>query len=259
MEINNLIVLFIAGIVLLLVKLAVVIYLLVSHNKMRYALQMKERQLSFVEALLGEREISFAEMGRTTHDEIAQIACLIKHQAHKLENHCCEGKQLEIICQMQRWIDAVIAQSTALALSLNGEFFKSKSISSLIEDELKLAKEHNDITYLLSAYGNLEDFGHEDRMLIYKIAKEGIANSIKHGNPSRINVKLDLRESRFSLWVEDDGCGIMPEKIFGIRGNGMPNMHYRAKLLNGSISMNSLPGGGCRLELSIADIKQKKD
>jgi signal transduction histidine kinase len=257
MDIDNLIMLFTAGILLLLVKLAVIIYLLAMFNKKQYLLRQREQQLSMAVLLQGEREIMLTEVGKTIHDDVVQVACLLKQQIYKLEKFFNDEKHLAVAAEAHRWADVVIDQSNKLALDLNTEFIKCKCIHSLIEDELKLAKEHNGIEYQITSNGNLEHFGQEARMLIYRIAKEGIANSLKHGMPSLITVKMDQEGTTFNMAIEDDGSGIMPEKIYGIRGNGLPNMQYRAKILKGGVSLNSVPKGGCRLELNISDTSHR--
>ncbi|HTX34958.1 MAG TPA: sensor histidine kinase, partial [Bryobacteraceae bacterium] len=80
---------------------------------------------------------------------------------------------------------------------------------------------------------------------LYHIAQEAVNNSLKHGHPRRIAIRLAAGDGPF-LSVEDDGMGI--DKSWpaapGANGMGLLIMSYRAKMIGGSLEIRPGPDGG---------------
>jgi signal transduction histidine kinase len=92
------------------------------------------------------------------------------------------------------------------------------------------------------------DGGRLDRELenaIYRVAQEALTNAARHARAERVDLRLQERDGRLELAVEDDGVGFDPEarhEGFGLRG-----MRERVELLDGSLEVSSEPGAGTTL------------
>lgn len=83
---------------------------------------------------------------------------------------------------------------------------------------------------------------------IYRAVQEGINNTCKHAHASRISVSLDYTQTdHVRLTIQDDGIGA--EQLEG--GFGLMGMRERVHLLNGDLSVNTKPGNGFRVEMSV--------
>jgi PAS domain S-box-containing protein len=87
----------------------------------------------------------------------------------------------------------------------------------------------------------------QDEVHLYNIAREAVANAIRHGKPRRVWIDLELDEDRGRLVIEDDGRG-MPEDLSGSDGIGIPTMKSRAGLIDGQVELDSSPRGGVRVQ-----------
>jgi signal transduction histidine kinase len=79
---------------------------------------------------------------------------------------------------------------------------------------------------------------------LYHIAQEAVNNAIKHGNARSIRLRLEERDGRLELRVEDDGQGIAPAKLAVGSGMGLHIMDYRARSIGGTLSVGAGAGGG---------------
>ena len=80
---------------------------------------------------------------------------------------------------------------------------------------------------------------------LYHIAQEAVNNSVKHGRPGRIQIRLCGGEQPL-LQVDDDGLGgygFWPASP-GNQGMGLLIMSYRAKMIGGDLEIRSGPQGG---------------
>jgi signal transduction histidine kinase len=81
---------------------------------------------------------------------------------------------------------------------------------------------------------------------IYRIAQEALSNAVRHARASRIWVELHGNEDALVLRVEDNGVGL-PGAPTASSGMGLRTMAFRAKVLEGGLSVEPAPGGGTRV------------
>jgi two-component system NarL family sensor kinase len=85
---------------------------------------------------------------------------------------------------------------------------------------------------------------------LFRIAQEALANIARHAEAQTVRVHLSLLPGEVSLVVEDDGKGFDPEQIpqgrFGLIG-----LNERASLLGGSLHLESCPGLGAKLVVTV--------
>jgi signal transduction histidine kinase len=85
-----------------------------------------------------------------------------------------------------------------------------------------------------------------------RILREAVNNIIKHSGASRCSIRCTLNEGDFQLKIQDNGKGI-PLELDGRldRGHGMSSMKHRAKQLQGQCLVESGPGYGTVIRLTI--------
>lgn len=87
---------------------------------------------------------------------------------------------------------------------------------------------------------------------ILRIAQESVTNSLKHADANEVNVFLRLDEQIVELEVTDDGAGFDVPDSLGQNGHfGMIGMHERAGKLGGTLRVNSEPGAGSKIQLTV--------
>lgn len=85
-----------------------------------------------------------------------------------------------------------------------------------------------------------------------RILREAVSNIIKHSGASHCQVRSSVGERDFGLLVQDNGKGI-PMELDGKldRGHGMSSMKHRAKQLQGQCLVESGPGYGTVIRLTL--------
>ena len=86
---------------------------------------------------------------------------------------------------------------------------------------------------------------------VYRIAREALRNSFRHGEARQIEVEI-LYDKR-QLRLRDDGKGIASEILLeGCRPghHGLPGMHERAQLAGGKLAFRSEDASGTEVELT---------
>ena len=85
-----------------------------------------------------------------------------------------------------------------------------------------------------------------------RILREAVSNVIKHSGASQCTVRANIHEGDFQLVIQDNGNGI-PVELDGRldKGHGMASMKGRAKQLQGQCLVESGPGYGTVIRLTL--------
>jgi signal transduction histidine kinase len=87
------------------------------------------------------------------------------------------------------------------------------------------------------------------------VAQESITNAIKHASPRLVKLCLGYRHESIDLAIEDDGCGFDPATAPGAHlGHfGLQGIAERVKRLGGRFQIESRPGAGTRILVTVPD------
>ena len=117
-------------------------------------------------------------------------------------------------------------------------------------------------------------------MDLLHVTREALSNIAQHASASHAEVTLAFTESGLSLSIRDNGSGMRPELVTGSRieshstgqdtaencnkplapsnsGLGLQGMRERARLLNGWLQIESAPGWGTRVVLTVPNLSHR--
>jgi two-component system, NarL family, sensor histidine kinase UhpB len=97
--------------------------------------------------------------------------------------------------------------------------------------------------------GELPPLPPDVELVVYRIAQEGLTNAWRHSGADSVTVSLTADAETLTLSVADDGEGMPPQLPHGTAG--IAGMRERARLVGGQLSIQSLPGQGTEVRLTI--------
>lgn len=88
---------------------------------------------------------------------------------------------------------------------------------------------------------------------ITQIAREALSNVVQHSDATHVTLRLEYAGDVTCLTVLDNGQGLDLSLLSapGKNGQGIANMRARARMLGGALEIESRPGAGMRLVLSM--------
>lgn len=88
--------------------------------------------------------------------------------------------------------------------------------------------------------------------VLYRVAQEAVANSLRHGSPTVVRIRLAIDDRSATLEVTDDGSGFDAQTTArNAPGLGIFSMRERAALVDGTFELVSRPGAGTRVSVSV--------
>jgi signal transduction histidine kinase len=93
----------------------------------------------------------------------------------------------------------------------------------------------------------------ETQRALLRITQEAVHNAVRHGRPSRIEVRAGREGAGFTLRIRDDGHGFDPLADTGSgRKMGLVSMRDRAATVGGRLELQSARGHGTEVVVRIA-------
>jgi len=89
----------------------------------------------------------------------------------------------------------------------------------------------------------------ESEQTLYRIAQEALANVARHSAANQVNLLLTDEHGVVTMEIFDDGCGFDPRGEHS--GMGLVSMRERAEALNGEVVIESAPGRGTHISVTL--------
>jgi PAS domain S-box-containing protein len=187
-------------------------------------------------------------IGHDLHDGICQLLAGIAFKseclAHVLEkNSSKEYTEAEKLCVL---INTAINQTRSVARGLFPVRLEENGLASALTELAANARELYGINCQFLSRQPPARISNETALHLYYIVLEAVSNASKHGLARNIIIGLEPASDGCVLSVNDDGVGFSTAHRTHT-GMGIRIMHYRARVIGASLSLESAPDYGTQL------------
>jgi signal transduction histidine kinase len=213
---------------------------------------LRERRVQSAFAIvLGER----ARLAREVHDTLTQgfvgIASQLDAVATSMADDGSAARQgLDLARRMARHS---LTEARRSVMDLRAVELEDGDLGVALESGAHLWVANSGIGIEVDVNGEAGALPEQVAHQVYRVAQEAVTNAMKHAHATQIALRLRIAPQQVDLQVADDGCGFEPEGVFTSRnGNfGLIGMQERAKRVGGKLRLDSQPGNGTRVEISV--------
>lgn len=112
--------------------------------------------------------------------------------------------------------------------------------------------QYPDIQFGLNFSGDLDSLGETLNISLYRIVQESVTNALRHAQAKTITIHLARTgDGVLQLSIQDDGAGMMLCHADQTRHFGLLGMRERVQALHGTFNLDSAPGQGACVRVSI--------
>ncbi len=199
--------------------------------------------------LLEANEQEGRRIGSELHDGVCQDLTGLLLRSKRVEKFLDARGDSEAtaISDVVQGLGEAIGEIHGLSRRLSPGRLTGGDLAGAIEDLVKRTSETSEAVVVFSRDGSGPGPGPQVAQQLFRIAQEALANAVRHARASRIEVCLIQSLSRTVLRVDDDGVGLSSDAR-DRGGLGLNSMRWRATKIGGCLTVNSLPGGGTRVE-----------
>ena len=229
---------------------------MVTDNTEKKALEIKlteqrvQQHIRITKAVVTAQEKERSEIGEELHDNVNQLLAAAQlYFTYSLDPNrscnsypkrigvCedCDGRNTKIVsCIDWSWIQDTMGLCSSVA-ELAKDMFVNRNIRFVF----------NHSTYD-------ENESEEGlKLVIYRIIQEQMNNIIKHAEATEVKIELIKNKMGTTTIIEDNGKGF--DTSLKRDGIGLKNIRHRTEIHNGSVTINSSPGLGCKMTVSFGE------
>jgi signal transduction histidine kinase len=205
---------------------------------------LQKVDLQIAEERRDEREVLAGEI----HDEVLPPLFKVHLMGQVLRRDLEAGRLLDLDEDLPELLQATeIAQDAIRSVlrNLRASSLGPSGLNSTLELLARSVEVETNATVRLE----VEDVGGTPlvQLLLYRLAREAIRNSVKHSSAQNIRVRLWHEGDVIRMMVEDDGLGFDPERVDADAHFGLQLMRERVAAFGGDIAIESRPGEGTRI------------
>ena len=208
-----------------------------------------ERQAGMVE----ERQ----RLAREIHDTLAQgFVSIVLHleaaEAALPPGHAPVQHHLD---QARRTARDSLSEARRLVWALRPASLEDSSLAQALTRLASRWSESTGVTARVVLADAAGDLSPEIEVTLLRAAQEALANVQKHARASTVTLTLTIMGDIVTLDIHDDGAGFDPEQTGTRRasgsGFGLISLRERVEGMNGSLDIESTPGGGTTIAIAL--------
>ncbi|MBI5109481.1 MAG: sensor histidine kinase [Rhodocyclales bacterium] len=194
--------------------------------------------------LLRVQEEERRTLARELHDEVGQLLGALKLNLKALSPGSDEKNAARIHDGLEI-VDATIAQIRDRALDLRPALLDDLGLASALDWLCRQQAKRSGITISFTA-SPLPTLPPDLATAIYRIVQEGITNTLKHADASRMEIAVLTTDGNVAVSIIDDGRGFDSDVV--APGVGLPGMRERVDTLGGHLGLASAQNAGTRID-----------
>ena len=212
----------------------------------RYAEETIRALLSDV---LTAQEEERRRIARELHDDTAQTLTSLLVGLRAVEESQDLGQALGAASTLRGFVSAALLGVQRMARGLRPSVLERLA--------LDVSRAQGFLVDLHSTGPRLPRLSEGLEIALYRMAQEALTNATKHASPKAVSILIHRSATEVRLVVEDDGIGFDASVLLSEAQLGLVGMRERAHLVGGSMTLESSPGSGTTICITVPIPAQK--
>jgi two-component system sensor histidine kinase UhpB len=233
------------GIIVAAVLVLAILLLLFNRRQLK-------KKLEFEQQLVSDR----TRISSDLHDDIGSTLGSISYFSQlvtKLQKENDADKVNALLAKIEEVSGEAVENMSDIVWAIKPDNDSSEKMFLRIQNyasELQQAAELNYVAKIEET-ANAISLNMEQRKNIYLIFKESIYNAFKYAEATEINFNANYDGNMLTIILSDNGKGFDPQKTNSINGNGLGNLHRRAKEIGATLNVKSANKQGTTITVTL--------
>ena len=215
----------------------------ITHRK-----QMEEALSVMSRKLIESQEQERARIGRELHDDISQRLAMLAIDLEQFGNDPSTFQKSRQ--EVRQKLDQILQDVQALSHELHSSKLEYLGVVAGMQSWCREFGERQklEIDFRSDVASTLS---FEVGVSLFRVLQEALHNAVKHSGVKRVQVQLAEHSNEVHLIVSDSGRGFDVEAARQGIGLGLTSMQERARLVNGSVTVESKPMQGTTVHIRV--------
>ena len=250
-----------AAVIIMLALSGFVVYFIISGQKRKLRQIHEKQQLKedyekeVLTTQIESRDQTLRDVSQEIHDNMGQLLSVARINLNILEKELDGQPQLKRIKDTNSLLGDVIRYIRMLSKGLNSDMLSSYGLRESIRFELQRIEQSAMINCQFHTEG--EDFAIDAKkeIVFFRMVQEILNNILKHAAATEIRISMKYTPDFFLLLIRDNGRGFdrkeTVNRTIADAGSGLQNLQKRAALVGADLQINSSPGEGTDVIISL--------
>jgi PAS domain S-box-containing protein len=219
--------------------------------------RMQENLRYYVSQVLKAQESERLRIARELHDDTAQALTGVSRRLDMLSSSGADippdiAQRLD---ELREQTDSILDGVRRFSQDLRPPVLDDLGLLPALKWLLIALEEQDGIESNTRILGDPRRLPRDAELALFRIAQEALSNVRKHSHASAVELTLDFRNDSIAMTVADNGNGFeLPPATSDLAASGklgLIGMQERARLLGGTIDMESKPGEGTKVVVTV--------
>lgn len=209
-------------------------------------LELRALSTRLMEAQEEERKT----ISRELHDEVGQLLTGLRMSLGGLARSRTDEAQFDTqLAESKALAEQALRSIRDLAVGLRPSVLDLGLVPA-IRYQARRFSSYSGLPVRVQAAEDLAELPEEHRICLYRVVQECLTNAAKHSAAKSIHIELRQRDGMMEVVVRDDGVGFA--RLPGAQGGiGLIGMEERVRDLQGTLSVQTAPAVGTRVEVRL--------
>ena len=212
----------------------------------------QESEQRILSAVIQTEDKARQAFARELHDGLGPVLSSIKMTLSAVNRESLTAVNRAIFERAFSAADNSVATLKEIANNLSPHLLKNYGLVKAIENLAGQLFDGTKINVSVNAGVDENLISEEMKISCYRIVSELMNNSLKHANPTEIQLKMNLTNQYLHVHYNDNGQGFsnfQNNKNEPVTGMGFNNIISRTKSLKGMYHIETSPGNGFSIEI----------
>jgi PAS domain S-box-containing protein len=228
---------------LFIYQLALVDVTLRKKEEARYAELKLSRQKETLNTILQTQEEERIRIAEALHNGLGQLLYATRLKLEDIRDNKAVKQKI------REFLEDAITETRNLSFTLMPTLLKDFGLKIILEET---ARRFSTAAFTLECQvtGINERLPGQLETVAFRIIQELVSNVLRHSESTLARITVKKQQERLIIKVKDNGIGFDPWQVTSITGGtGLKSIQGRLELLNGTMSVASVPGKGTTITI----------
>jgi PAS domain S-box-containing protein len=206
--------------------------------------------------LIRAHEAERARLGRELHDDVTQRLAVLAIETGRIERGADKISPAETLRGIREGLVRLSEDIHALSYRLHPALLEDLGLAEALKAECERFSRQESIPAEVTLMDLPDNVSPDLALCLFRVTQEALRNAARHAKASRVEISLRVFSLRalndnLQLVVNDNGIGFDPAMARACPSLGLESMRERVFLVDGQLHVESSPGQGTTVLVTV--------
>ena len=201
--------------------------------------------------LIRAHEAERARLGRELHDDVTQRLAVLAIETGRIERGADKISPAETLRGIREGLVRLSEDIHALSYRLHPALLEDLGLAEALKAECERFSRQESVTAEVTLMDLPDNVSPEMALCLFRVTQEALRNVARHAKASQVEISLRALNDHLQLVVHDNGTGFDPTLQRAHPSLGLESMRERVFLVDGQLHIESSPGQGTTVLVTV--------